>query len=156
MATLGNDLPFCIEFCDQDEYNSFTRRGDPVLHIELKQVARALVIAPLSANTLAKIVNGLSDNLLTCVFRAWPYHKQSSGAWEIAKPVVVAPAMNTNMYEHPITEKQLATLEKELKVKVLPTVEKLLMCNQIGKGAMADISTILDAIKDLKPVITYI
>ena len=100
-----------------------------MLHIELKNVAEALIIAPLSANTLAKMSNGISDNLLTCVFRAWPYLKQEDGQWQITKPVLVAPAMNSNMYEHPITEKQIKILENELGVKVMDTVEKLLMCN---------------------------
>jgi phosphopantothenoylcysteine decarboxylase len=53
-----------------------------------------MIIVPLSANTLAKITNGLCDNLLTCVFRAWDFSKK----------VMVAPAMNTYMYENQITE----------------------------------------------------
>lgn len=52
-------------------------------------------MAPLSANTLAKIANGLCDNLLTCVVRAWDF----------AKPLVVAPSMNTLMWESPFTDK---------------------------------------------------
>lgn len=51
---------------DADEWNSFQKRGDPVLHIELRKWADLLVIAPLSANTLAKIQNGICDNLLVC------------------------------------------------------------------------------------------
>lgn len=47
-------------------------RGDPVLHIQLRKWADYLLIAPLSANTLAKISNGICDNLLTLVCRAWP------------------------------------------------------------------------------------
>ena len=74
------------------------------------------------------MANGLSDNLLTCIFRAWPYAKQD-GKWNITKPVLVAPAMNTDMYEHPITERQLGILQNELGVTVLDTVEKVLMCN---------------------------
>ena len=54
-----------------------------------------MLIAPLSANTLGKISNGLADNLLTCIVRAWNYKE---------KPLVVAPAMNTCMFENPITE----------------------------------------------------
>ena len=69
-----------------------------------------MIIAPLGANTLAKIVNGQCDNLLTCVLRAWPYKKQVDGRWVIKKPVIAAPAMNTDMYEHPTTEKQLRSL----------------------------------------------
>ena len=49
--------------------------GDPVLHIELRRWADVLLLAPLSANTLAKAASGLCDNLLTCVVRAWDFDK---------------------------------------------------------------------------------
>ena len=70
-------------------------RSDPVLHIDLVKIASITLIAPLSANTLGKIANGLADNLLTCVVRAWNYK---------TKPMIVAPAMNTQMFENPITD----------------------------------------------------
>ena len=64
--------------------------------------------------------NGLCDNLLTNVFRAWPYKKnEETGVWDITKPVIVAPAMNTNRYLNPITEKQLKILTDDLKVIVM-------------------------------------
>jgi phosphopantothenoylcysteine decarboxylase len=47
--------------------------GDEVLHIELRRWADLMVVAPLSANTLAKLANGLCDNLLTCIVRAWQF-----------------------------------------------------------------------------------
>ena len=93
-----------VELTDEDEYIAWTDRGDPVLHIELKELAAGLLVAPLSANTMAKFANGLCDNLLTSVFRAWPY-EDCAGKFHIQKPVFVAPAMNTNMYQHPITKK---------------------------------------------------
>lgn len=49
--------------------------GDEVMHIELRRWADVLVIAPLSANSLAKLAHGLCDNLLTCVARAWDWKK---------------------------------------------------------------------------------
>src|SRR5204862_7647186 len=61
------------------------QRGDPVLHIELRRWADLFLVAPLDANTLAKLANGLADNCLTCVWRAW----------DPARPVVLAPGMNT-------------------------------------------------------------
>lgn len=70
------------------------------MHIELRKWADCLLIAPLSANTMAKISNGLCDNLLTNVARAWDYNK----------PMILAPAMNTMMYENPITKKQITKL----------------------------------------------
>src|SRR5262245_2079996 len=73
---------------DEDEWpGERYQRTDRVLHIELRRWADVLIIAPLDANTLAKLANGLADNCLTCVYRAW----------DRARPVVLAPAMNTLM-----------------------------------------------------------
>jgi phosphopantothenoylcysteine decarboxylase len=72
-------------------------RDDPVLHIELRRWAELLLVAPLDANTLAKLAAGLADNCLTCVWRAWDPNR----------PVILAPAMNTLMWEHPLTAQHL-------------------------------------------------
>lgn len=83
---------------DADEWKDYRSvHRDSVLHIDLVKWADALVIAPLSANTLAKVANGLCDNLLTCIARAWDWRK----------PLLLAPAMNTRMWEHPLTARQL-------------------------------------------------
>ena len=129
--------PMFVTFTDQEEWTAWTQREDPVLHIELRRLAHVLLIAPLSANTLAKLANGMCDNLLTSVFRCWDFKK----------PVIVAPAMNTMMYEHPFTEKQLAVLGKELGVNVLDTAFKKLMCGDEGYGALIDTETIVDAVR---------
>ena len=71
-----------------------------VLHIELRKWADMLIVAPLDANTLAKFALGLSDNCLTCIFRAWDF----------SKPVILAPAMNTFMWESPVTLRHLRQL----------------------------------------------
>lgn len=60
---------------DEDEWHAWKAIGDPVLHIDLRRWADLMVIAPLSANTLAKLAGGLCDNLLTCVVRAWDFDK---------------------------------------------------------------------------------
>lgn len=62
-------------FQDEEEWRQWKVVGDPVLHIELRRWADVLLLAPLSANTLAKVSNGLCDNLLTCVVRAWDFAK---------------------------------------------------------------------------------
>ena len=75
-------------------------RGDEVLHIEFRKWADLLIVAPLDANTLAKFALGISDNFLTCIFRAWDF----------AKPVFLAPAMNTLMWDSPVTLRHLRQL----------------------------------------------
>src|SRR4051794_22358040 len=90
---------------DEDEWpgrdeGRLWQRDDPVLHIELRRWADLFAVAPLDANTLAKLANGLSDNCLTCVWRAW----------DTSRPVVLAPAMNTLMWQHPLTTRHLRQL----------------------------------------------
>ena len=133
-------------FRDQDEWDTYKHRGDPVLHIELRKWADIAVVAPLDANSLAKISHGLADNLLSCVMRAWE--------WQ-TKPVVLAPAMNTAMWEHPLTLPQLEVIKSfgrrrrqtqqeknpDLVVVVDP-VGKKLECNDVGVGAMAAVEDI--------------
>lgn len=119
---------------NEDEWHAWKEVGDPVLHIELRRWADCLLIAPLSANTLAKIAQGFCDNLLTCVVRAWDFEK----------PLLVAPAMNTFMWDSPFTSSHLGTLE-ELGAIVIPPVSKKLACGDIGNGAMASPDIIAEA-----------
>ncbi|KAI9225091.1 flavoprotein [Blastocladiella britannica] len=112
---------------DADEYSTWQKMGDGVLHIDLRNWADVIVVAPLSANTLAKAANGLCDNLLTCVLRAW----------HMTKPLWIAPAMNTAMWEHPATAAHLRTLTS-WGYKVIDPISKMLACGDIGTGAMAE------------------
>jgi len=123
---------------DQHEWSSWSDRGDPVLHIELRNWADIAVIAPLSANTLAKLANGLADNLLTSVMRAWDFKKM--------KPILIAPAMNTMMWEHPVTNQHLETLSN-WGYTIVPPISKTLVCGETGMGAMASVESIIDAIR---------
>lgn len=126
---------------DADEFEQpIYSKGQPIRHIELRDWADLFLIAPLTANTLAKIANGLCDNLLTNIARAW----------DSQKPLLVTPAMNTVMWEHPITEKQLKLLESFYNFHIIqPTVKKL-TCGDTGPGAMANIETILKTINSFK------
>lgn len=112
-------------------------KNDPILHINLRNSASALVIAPCSANTLAKIANGFCDNLLTSVLRAW----------DLNRPVIISPSMSTNMLEHPITEEHI---EKVLKFgySVVKPQNKLLACGTEGPGALAEIKDIVECLKN--------
>lgn len=100
---------------DEDERGESWTRGAGILHINLRKWADILVIAPLSANTLAKVVNGMCDNLLTDLIRAWDTTGLVDGK---KKRIAVFPAMNPAMYLHPITAKQLRVLEEEWGVHV--------------------------------------
>lgn len=124
-----NDLG--TEWNDSDEWYGY-KYLESVLHIDLVKRCDKFIIAPCSANTLAKIANGLCDNLLTCCARAWDF----------SKPFVIAPAMNTRMWEHPITQKHIDTV-KSWGIIVKEPVSKTLYCGDTGIGAMADINDIL-------------
>jgi len=97
---------------DSNEYGSCKKKGDPVLHTDLRNWADIFLIASLSVNTMAKISNRICDNLLTVVMRAWKLDEYDGNIFfenmeysVLRQPVILAPAMNTDMYNHPITEK---------------------------------------------------
>jgi phosphopantothenoylcysteine decarboxylase len=142
-------------YLDADEWAIPWTRGAKILHIELRRWADLLVIAPLSANTLAKMAAGLCDNLLMSTIRAWdasgmidpPRRESLSGK----KRIIVAPAMNTAMFFHPLTEKHLTVLAEWDWVEVLRPVEKTLACGDTGSGAMKDWKDIVERINQLLP-----
>ena len=113
---------------DEDEWNEYKRVGDDVVHINLAKRNRVLLVAPLDANTLARLAFGLCPNLLTCTVRAWN--------WSSSSPIL-APAMNTQMWNQNITKTHLDTLKERGAAIVSPQV-KTLACGDHGKGAMAD------------------
>jgi len=148
---------------DADEWSGECyQRDDPVLHIELRKWADIFVIAPLDANTLAKLAVGLCDNCLTCVWRAW----------DTAKPVILAPAMNTFMWRHPFTKRHLRAIgadcgashvpghlddaaliaqinDRSRTLKIVSPIEKQLACGDVGIGAMAEVPEIALALRDM-------
>ncbi|KAM3177333.1 hypothetical protein ACTXT7_004747 [Hymenolepis weldensis] len=133
-------------FTDRDENECWKQRSDPVLHIELKNWADIFLIAPLSANTLAKIAVGLCDNLLTCTARAWYFRSQPNKGKKIG---IFAPAMNTSMWDHPLTFQHVDTLRNTLNWIMIEPISKTLMCGDIGKGAMEEPHKIVDFIQKI-------
>lgn len=138
-------------YYDPDEWSKPWVRGDKILHIELRRWAHILLVAPLSANTMAKMANGISDNLLLSVIRAW----DTTGLVDMRKKyIMIAPAMNTAMWRHPITNKQLKNIQqdwtdgKESSVVILKPVEKELACGDTGDGAMMDWKQIVGHVID--------
>ncbi|KIM25408.1 hypothetical protein M408DRAFT_17295 [Serendipita vermifera MAFF 305830] len=129
----------------QDE-EEWTAR-DPILHIELRRWADLVLIAPCSANTLAKLAGGLCDNLATSMLRALPPMARAppppASADILADanrgvPVWVFPAMNTLMYEHPLTAAHLKIVTEALKYRVVGPIGKGLACGDVGLGAMTE------------------
>ncbi|XP_060230556.1 phosphopantothenoylcysteine decarboxylase isoform X2 [Meriones unguiculatus] len=110
------DVPVTL-YSDADEWEMWKRRSDPVLHIDLRRWADLMLVAPLDANTLGKVASGICDNLLTCVIRAW----------DLSKPLLFCPAMNTAMWEHPLTARQVGQLKSFGYVEI-PCVSKKLVC----------------------------
>jgi phosphopantothenoylcysteine decarboxylase len=160
------DLPRDSLVLDEDEWPGRSegrrwQRDDEVLHIQLRRWADLLLIAPLDANTLAKLANGLADNCLTCVWRAW----------EPGRPVVLAPAMNTLMWRHPATGRHLRqiiadmgtippselTVEELLdwintnrpRLQIVAPEERQLACGDVGIGAMAALDTIAAVVQTI-------
>lgn len=125
VATLSQN-PAYIHFWNKDNgvWNN---------HVDLGMWADLFVICPLTANTLAKLAHGYCDNLLTATYLS-------------AKcPVFVAPAMDLDMYAHATTIQNLNAIENH-GVQIIPAEEGFLASGLIGKGRMAEPTTILDTI----------
>ncbi len=106
-----------------------------VLHVELAREADVAVVAPATANVLAKMALGLADDLL------------SSTLLEATCPLVVAPAMHTGMWEHPATQANLRALEQ--RVRLVGPVEGSLAAGDEGMGRMAEPEDVLAAVEDV-------
>eukprot|EP00927_Polykrikos_kofoidii_P063211 TRINITY_DN58027_c0_g1_i1.p1 TRINITY_DN58027_c0_g1~~TRINITY_DN58027_c0_g1_i1.p1 ORF type:complete len:338 (+),score=61.57 TRINITY_DN58027_c0_g1_i1:90-1103(+) len=126
-------------FVDEDEWDGYKNVNEnPVLHIELVKRADCVVVAPCSANTLAKAAFGLSDNLATCILRAWSPDT----------PLLIAPAMNTVMWEHPATSEHLKTIQLR-GGHVVPPVAKRLACGDVGRGALASVDVLVTEVRNV-------
>ena len=108
---------------------------DPISHLELVRRCDLYIVAPASANTLAKLANGLADNLLT------------SAALACTSPVVVAPAMNNAMYEHPATQANLAALRGRGVTVVDPRTGALASKGEWGVGRLAEPPELLGVVE---------
>ncbi|KAI3863216.1 hypothetical protein MKX03_002321 [Papaver bracteatum] len=120
-----------VIYTDEEEWSSWKKIGDNVLHIELRKWDGVMVIAPFLLRFLSYIAGGLCDNLLTCGVRDWDFNK----------PLFVAPAMNTYMWNNPFTQRHLDAIS-ELGISLVPPITKRLACGDYGNGAMAEPSVI--------------
>jgi phosphopantothenoylcysteine decarboxylase / phosphopantothenate---cysteine ligase len=113
-------------------------------HIYEAQTTKLLIVAPATANMLAKFAHGLADDFLSTMFLA------------TTAPVMVAPAMNVNMWEHPATRENLRTL-RERGVKVVEPGSGYLACGMVGGGRLAEPETIAAAVAEVlgkEPTVT--
>ena len=110
---------------------------DPISHLELVRNADILVIAPATANTVAKLAAGLADNLLT------------SAALAATGPLLVAPAMNNHMWAHPATQANVATLRGRGAVVLEPGSGRLASTGEEGAGRLPEPAALLEAIEAL-------
>ena len=109
--------------------------AERINHIDLGKEADLFIVVPASANTIAKLAHGMADNMLTATALALPS----------TTPKLIAPAMNTKMYENPLTKRNLNTLHQLGYQEILPK-SGVLACGDTGRGALADIDVILEAI----------
>jgi phosphopantothenoylcysteine decarboxylase/phosphopantothenate--cysteine ligase len=102
-------------------------------HIDAAQTTDALVVAPATADLLAKFAHGIADDFLTTMYLA------------TTVPVIVAPAMNVNMWQHPATQANLETLAKR-NVRIVAPESGYLACGMVGAGRLAENQAIVDAV----------
>jgi phosphopantothenoylcysteine decarboxylase/phosphopantothenate--cysteine ligase len=105
-------------------------------HVSLAKEAGLVLIAPATANIIAKLASGICDDILTCVVFA------------TRAPVLIAPAMNDNMYRHPVTQANIARLEK-IGYRFIGPVKGRLACGSEELGHIADTGDIVKEAKRL-------
>ncbi|GAA0707899.1 bifunctional phosphopantothenoylcysteine decarboxylase/phosphopantothenate--cysteine ligase CoaBC [Paraclostridium ghonii] len=110
-----------------------------VEHISLAKKADVFVLAPATANVIGKVANGIADDMLTTTVMA------------TKAKVLIAPAMNTNMYENPVVQRNIQTL-KDLDYKFVEPESGRLACGDIGSGKLASVDTIFNSIIELLEV----
>ncbi|MBI4367102.1 MAG: hypothetical protein HY543_09815 [Deltaproteobacteria bacterium] len=108
---------------------------DPMLHIQLADAATCVLVAPATANCLAKVAHGLCDDLLTTLICA------------TTAPVCFAPSMNVHMWENPITQANVATLRRH-GYQIIPPAAGELACGYAGMGRLPEPSTLARIVRE--------
>jgi len=108
-----------------------------IKHIELAKWASMLVVAPATANTINKMANGITDNLLTSIYMALPKETK----------IVVCPAMNTKMWENPVTQDSLRRISINPRLYIVIPEEGLLACGDYGMGKLPSVRKIVEEIE---------
>ena len=105
-------------------------------HIDIGKQTDLFLVAPASANTIAHLAHGFADNMVTATALALP----------LSVSKLIAPAMNTKMYNNPLTQRNLTTL-KEIGYQVIEPRTSQLACGDIGRGALAELDVIIEAVQ---------
>jgi phosphopantothenoylcysteine decarboxylase / phosphopantothenate---cysteine ligase len=124
--SLSGNKVYCGLFDQPDSWE--------IEHISLADKADVVLIAPATANIIAKLASGICDDLLTCIVLA------------TKAPVLIAPAMNENMYKNKITQGNIIKL-KSLGCKFIGPKVGELACGKTGVGCLAEVETIIEAVK---------
>ena len=111
--------------------------GSVMDHIKLDRWADLILVAPATANYINKIAHGLGDDLLTTLFLAHDFKK----------PFLLAPAMNTMMYQHPTTQESLKKI-KSFGIEILETASGVLACGEVGYGRLLDPQLIVSEVEN--------
>ncbi|NOX97660.1 MAG: bifunctional phosphopantothenoylcysteine decarboxylase/phosphopantothenate--cysteine ligase CoaBC [Nitrospirae bacterium] len=127
LETLSRNPVYCSLFSEEREW-------DPA-HISLAGRADLILIAPATANLIGKLAAGIADDLLTTTVMT------------VKTMVILAPAMNTRMYENPILQENLNRL-KSFGYEIIEPEYGFLACGEKGKGRLADVDTILKMVED--------
>lgn len=139
MTDAAQDFITPLTLSALSQQNVLTEPFDPIdgswnSHVDLGNQADLLLIAPASANTIAKFANGIADNLLSCTFLA-------------AKcPVIIAPAMDLDMYKHPQTQENIKKLAAQGNIIIEPASGEL-ASGLYGCGRMEEPEIILEKLK---------
>jgi phosphopantothenoylcysteine synthetase/decarboxylase len=116
-------------------------RGQSIEHIALAKWAKIACIAPMTAATLGRLACGIPDDVLSTTWMAIPP----------GIPNILCPAMNTEMWAHPIVQRNLRWLEESGRYRIVPPVAKRLACGDVGVGALAEIPDVLEILVSEAP-----
>ncbi len=126
LSSLSNEKVYTDMFDQQ--------KDSDISHISLAEDADIILIAPATANVISKIACGIADDLLTCV------------AMATKAPILIAPAMNTGMFNNKILQENFTKL-KEHGIKFIEPIKGKLACGKIGKGHLAEVDKIVNEVK---------
>ncbi len=147
MATKSAEyfIPEGTEYFKEEDEWKWRKKGDSILHIDLRTWADVIVVAPLTANTLAKISAGMADSLVTNTIRAWDYNKS----------MYLCPVMNPSMYLNPFTKRQLSIMS-DLGAQIIKPIKKEMMCGEFGIGALPQVMDIVQKVAESEETKDYL